>query len=97
MQVDIDTLMTWARGHAPVDGIHWDADIQVRRRVRLEIAAERAVNTHTRRGYTEHVVARAYLAEPRCKGVTHMLIVLGLVCWGVLLGKLHGKADKPKK
>jgi hypothetical protein len=64
MQVDIDTLMTWARAHAPYP----TTTPPMRRRVLLEIAAERTVNTHTRRGYGEIIIACVYLAEPRCFG-----------------------------
>jgi hypothetical protein len=57
MQVDIDTLMTWARAHAP-------GTQPRRRRVRLEIAAESPGCEVTR--CHERIVARIWLAEPRC-------------------------------
>ena len=73
MQVDIDTLMTWARAHAPLDPPLAPAKWLRRRRVRLEIAAEREWVACDRPEICidhmvprERVVARAYLASPRC-------------------------------
>jgi hypothetical protein len=64
MQVDIDTLMTWARSHAPlIDTTNWA--LRERRRVRLEIAAVCPAGLKTP-CHEPVIVARAFLAEPRC-------------------------------
>jgi hypothetical protein len=71
-QTTIDTLMTWARIHAPtyMNGPLGDGFSPQRRRVRLEIAAERVHFPEwggDGPGQSNPViVARAYLAEPRC-------------------------------
>jgi hypothetical protein len=62
--VTIDTLMTWARAHAPYK-ISSDAEGIWKRRVRLEIAAEWCADPQDS-GSVYGIVARAYLAEPRC-------------------------------
>jgi hypothetical protein len=67
-----DILMAWARKQAPLDTLH-------RRRVRLEISAQRCSDNHPeldcrcggQRGrndcmFPDGIVARVYLAEPRC-------------------------------
>ena len=70
MQVDIDTLMTWARAHAPYYSTT-SVDVRPRRRVRLEITVEYTdledwLNRLFRDTAEHIVVARVYLAEPRC-------------------------------
>jgi hypothetical protein len=72
---EIDTLMTWARQHAPI--LPWDDRWEderksKHRRVLLEIAAEEhdclpsCHNPCLVNGEHDRVIARAYLAEPRC-------------------------------
>jgi hypothetical protein len=78
MKIDSDaisTLMIWARNQAPVirwnEGVNQNTAEAERRLVRLEIAAE---PNHFEYGHYQHridvgdrVVARVYLAEPRCR------------------------------
>src|ERR1700722_9908395 len=77
MEVDVDTLMTWARAHAPTERVSTGFSPVtpiLRRRVRLEIAAEGAeeisLASHPACSKVVYdnrrIVARAYLAEPRC-------------------------------
>jgi hypothetical protein len=69
----ISTLMIWARNQAPVvrwnEGVNQNTAEAERRLVRLEIAAELTENLPPNDSAfpREHVVARVYLAEPRCR------------------------------
>jgi hypothetical protein len=87
MQLDhvlIDTLMAWARAHAPYEippaGMEF-RDIVPRRRVRLEISSELR---ELQCGCCEEqaIIARAYLAEPHCValGPIHRGIEIACEC-----------------
>jgi|HubBroStandDraft_2_1064218.scaffolds.fasta_scaffold92145_2 hypothetical protein len=71
MNVDYEKLMTWARAHAPITpSLPCGPYMAPRRRVRLEIAAVQTWEPASERFSApgpEIVVARAYLAEPRCQ------------------------------
>jgi hypothetical protein len=75
--VTIDTLMTWARAHAPYVAFPAGLALGMKRRVRLEIAAVPYIGYANGLGQRadvtgaapthERVQVRVYLAEPRCR------------------------------
>jgi hypothetical protein len=70
---EIVELMTWARAHAPYDSAPNSQLITRHRGVRLEIAAESCkandlILPSPKMPPHNHIIARAFLVEPRCDG-----------------------------